>query len=198
MKRTGRGSEADARLKLLADAPEQDLARSGAPLSGISLIAGRDHFAQHAAALQLIEQNLANKPIDTDDEKAKAVILTNRPETREEGMKTLKEFAKWGNLTPDEYLLLGRLHFEQGRVLESVDFFEQAAKPRSGLNAEHLAGLFRVQLGLNLIPQARATLVRLKAFAPRPPGSPPARKPASCTMRPSTRRRLRDSKKQRN
>jgi tetratricopeptide (TPR) repeat protein len=167
LKRTGRHEEADSRLRKLTDAPEQDLARWARRYLAISLMYQRDAYPQRTNALQLLERNLAVKPIDQEDVKAKAVVQTIDPLTRADGMKMLREFAKWGDLTPDEYLLLGRLHFEEGKVFESVDYFEQAARPREGLRIEHLTGLIRVYAGINKLGQARATLARLKNFAPR-------------------------------
>ena len=166
LQRTGQ-PEADAMLRRMADDPAQDIARWSRRHLAMTLLARRDAYQQRNAALQLIDRNIAISPNDPEDVKCKAVVQTVDPVTREEGMKTLKEFAKWGELTPDEFLLLGRLNFEQGKVFESVDYFEKAARPRAGLNAEHLAGLIRVYAGIGKLVQARATLERLKKFAPR-------------------------------
>jgi tetratricopeptide (TPR) repeat protein len=167
LQRSGQTAEADAMLRKMADDPAQDIARWSRRHLAMTYLARRDAYQQRNAALQLIETNIKESPNDPEDVKAKAVVQTVDPATREEGMKTLKEFAKWGDLTPDEFLLLGRLHFEQGKIFESVDYFDKAARPRAGLNAGHLAGLIRIYCGINKLPQARATLARLKNFAPR-------------------------------
>ena len=166
LQRTGQ-TEADGMLKKMAEDPAQDIARWSRRHLAMTLMARRDAYQQRGVALQLIDRNIAASDKDPEDVKSKAVVQTIDPVTREEGMKTLKEFAKWGDLTPDEFLLLGRLHFEQGKVFESVDFFEKAARPRAGLNAEHLAGLIRIYIGINKLEQAHQTLARLKAFSPR-------------------------------
>jgi tetratricopeptide (TPR) repeat protein len=166
LQRRGR-PEAEALLRKMTEGPAQDIARWARRHLALTLMGRRDAYLQRNAALDLIEQNIRVSPNDPEDVKAKAVVQTIDPATREEGMKTLREFAKWGDLTPNEYLLLGRLHFEQGKVFESVDYFEQAAKPRSGLNAEHIAGLIRIYIGIGKLREARQALLRLKTFAPR-------------------------------
>jgi tetratricopeptide (TPR) repeat protein len=82
-------------------------------------------------------------------------------------MKTLLDFAGRFDLTPDEFYLLGRLFFDQGKVAESVDYFAMAARPREGVNAEHLSALVRVYLVLNRLEPARQAVERLKATYPR-------------------------------
>ena len=65
--------------------------------------------------------------------------------TRDEGVRTLVEYWKKSELTPDEAYLLGRLTFDQGpaKFLESEKYFEYAARPRPGMSLEHLAELVR-------------------------------------------------------
>jgi tetratricopeptide (TPR) repeat protein len=168
LQRTRQDAEAEAMLRKMVDDPAQDVARWARRHYAMTLMArARTAYQNRGLALELIERNIRVSPNDPEDVKAKAVVQTIDPATREEGIKTLKEYAKWGDLTPDEFLLLGRLHFEQGKVFESVDYFESAARPRAGLNSEHLAGLIRVYVGINKLPQARSTLQRLKQFAPR-------------------------------
>jgi tetratricopeptide (TPR) repeat protein len=167
LQRTNRGTEAENSLKQLVENPAQDLARWARRHLAMTTIAKRDAYQNRAYALQLVERNLAASPNDPEDVKCKAVVQTIDPVTREEGMKTLKGYAQFGDLTPDEFLLLGRLHFEQGKVFESVDFFEKAARLRAGLTAEHIAGLIRVYCGIYKLGSARAAMERLKAFAPQ-------------------------------
>lgn len=167
LQRHGQAAEADALLRKYVDDPAQDLARWARRHYALTLMSRRDAYNQRNLALQLIDRNTAVSKNDPEDVKARAVVQTIDPATREEGLKTLKDFAKFGDLTPDEFLLLGRINFEQGKVFESVDFFERAARPRAGLTAEHLAGLIRVYIGIGKLGQARSTMERLKAFAPR-------------------------------
>jgi len=164
--RTGKVAEAVEMLRRLTDDPAQDLARWARRHLALTLMARSDAYHNRAAAAALIERNVAASRTDPEDVKAKAVVQTVDPATRDEGMKTLKEFAKWGDLTPDEFYLLGRLHFDQGKIFDSVDFFEKAARPRPGLTPEHLSGLTRIYLGINKLGPARATVARLKAMAP--------------------------------
>lgn len=166
LQRSG-SAEADAMLRRMTDDPAQDIARWARRHLALTLMARRDAYQQRHLALQLIDRNTAVSPNDPEDVKARAVVQTIDPVTREEGLKTLKKFGEWGDLTPDEFLLVGRLYFEQGKVFESVDFFERAARPRAGLMIEHLAGLIRVYTGIGKLAQARSTLERLKSFAPR-------------------------------
>jgi tetratricopeptide (TPR) repeat protein len=168
LQRAGQAAEAEKLLRKYADAPAQDLARWARRHLALTLLTHKDAYHRRAEALDLIGKNLAEGPKpDPEDVKAKAVVQTLDPATRDEGGKTLREFAKWGDLTPDEYLLLGRLQFDQGKVFESVEFFEKAAKPRAGLNATHLSELIRIYLSINKLDKAKATLARLKHFAPR-------------------------------
>ncbi|MFO0804599.1 MAG: hypothetical protein U0791_15935 [Gemmataceae bacterium] len=167
LQRRGSLAEADAMLRRFTDDPAQDLARWARRHLALTLMGRRDAYNQRHIALQLIDRNTAISKNDPEDVKARAVVQTIDPTTRDEGIKTLKDYAKFGDLTPDEFLLLGRIHFEQGKVFESVDFFEKAARPRAGLTIEHLAGLVRVYVGIGKLGQARAAAERLKAFAPR-------------------------------
>ncbi|MDB5308757.1 MAG: tetratricopeptide repeat protein [Gemmataceae bacterium] len=167
LQRSGKMADANKKLQGLADDATPDLARWARRHLALTMMAGADAYNQREAALKLIAPNLAASKTDPEDVKARAVVLTIDPATREEGTKTLEEFAKWGDLTPDEFLLLGRLYFDQGKVAESVTYFEKAARPRAGLSAGHLAELIRVYLGMNMLENARAAVSRLKAFAPR-------------------------------
>src|SRR5207253_3273003 len=125
-------------------------------------------------ALGLVEQNLRSSPKapDPEDEKARAVVQTIDPDTRRQAEKKLKEFADRGDLTPDEYYLLARLYFDSGRVIESVEYFAIAARPRPGVTPEHLAGLVRAYVALaekknsTDLTLAQHALDRLKAMSP--------------------------------
>jgi tetratricopeptide (TPR) repeat protein len=167
LQRSGRKMEADRLLGTLSDSPGQDLARWARRHLAITMTAFSDAYTHRATALRLIDQNLASGPKDQEDIKARAIVLTVDPVTRDEGQKTLREFSKWGELTPDEYFLLGRLYFDQGKVYDSVEYYEKAARPRAGLTSEHLSRLVQIYLGINKLDMARSTLERLKAFAPR-------------------------------
>lgn len=168
LQRSGKMPEADQLLQRLVDDPAQDLARWARRHLALTIVSRADAYNQRAVALRLIDRNLLDgqKP-DPEDVKAKAVVQTIDPTTREEGTKTLEEFAKWDDLTPDEFHLLGRLYFDQGKVSNSIEFFEKAARPRAGLNPEHLATPVRVFLGMNNLQRARNALARLKAYAPQ-------------------------------
>ena len=133
----------------------------------LTVLTRPDAYQSRGDAMALIDLNLAVTPPDQEDVKAKALVQTIDPKTRAEGMKALGEFARWGDLTPDEYYHLGKLHFDQGKVFECVEFFEKATRARSGVSGEHLAALARVYMGTKNLEKARHTVLRLKAFSPR-------------------------------
>jgi tetratricopeptide (TPR) repeat protein len=166
LQRHGQGKQANDLLKKLTESPAQDLARWGRRTLAMSMLVGRDAYHNRVAALNLIEQNLAVGPTDTEDVKAKAVVQTIDPVTRDEGITKLREFAQRYDLTPEEFYLLARLYFDQGKISESVDYFVHAARPRPGVTLQHLSGLIRCHLAMNRVDQAQAVLDRLKTAAP--------------------------------
>jgi tetratricopeptide (TPR) repeat protein len=95
------------------------------------------------------------------------VVWTVDPVTREQGMRTLREFKKKADLTPDEYYLLGRLEFDQGRYIQAEGYFNAAARIRPGVPAEYFAAVVRVCLALNALGNAELALERLKTNHPR-------------------------------
>lgn len=173
LERSGQGQKAAELLEKLSSDPAPDLARWARRHYATVLIMGPGGYDRRHKALGLVNQNFpaAGKP-DDEDVKARAVVQTIDPDTRKAGERTLKEFADRGDLTPDEYYLLARLYFDSGRVVESVEYFTAAARPRPGVSAELLAGLVRAHLAL--AAQKNATdlggadraLERLKAMAP--------------------------------
>ena len=167
--RIGQQAEGDKILDRLAEDSSPDLARwARRYLAAFSLMSKPDAYQHRGRALALIARNLAVSPNDPDDIKARAVILTVDPATREEGVQILKKYWDQGELTPDESYHLGLLIFSLGptKIPESVRYFESAAKPRPGLTTEHIAGLIRVYSALDKLEIAEATLERLKASAP--------------------------------
>jgi tetratricopeptide (TPR) repeat protein len=171
LRRIAQREEADKLLYKLSEDPAQDLARwSRRYLAAVSLMDRPDAYQQRNAALALIARNLAVAPNDPEDIKARAIIQTIDPETREEGVQVLKDYWAKGDLTPDESVHLGMLIYSLGptKIPESVKYFESAAKPRPGglTKAEHIARLIQVYSSLDKIDIAEATLERLKAAAP--------------------------------
>jgi tetratricopeptide (TPR) repeat protein len=173
LERSGQAEAAERMLEKLSADPAPDLSRWARRHYATILIAGPNGYDRRHKALALVEQNLKSGPADPEDVKARAAVLTIDPDTRKEGEKTLKEFADRGDLTPDEYYMLARLYFDSGRVVESVEYFAIAARPRQGVTAEHLAGLVRAHLALadkknsTDLTAAERALERLKAMAPR-------------------------------
>jgi len=168
--RTGRMAEADALLLTLLHSPAQDIVRwARRYLAAVSMMAKPNRYEKRREALALIEQNLAVTPDDPEDLKARAVIWTVDPHTREQGIQVLNSFWKESRLTPDEAYLLGSLTFDQGphKIPESVKYFEYAARPRPGITLEHLAAVVRVYLALDKLDVAEVHLERLKLTAPR-------------------------------
>lgn len=168
--RTGRAQEADELLLALTRSPAQDVVRwARRHLAAVSMMAKPDRYEKRHEALALIEKNLAERPDDPEDLKARAVIWTVDPQTREQGVRVLTDFWKQSRLTPDEAYLLGSLIFEQGpgKIAESVKYFEYAARPRPGVSLEHLAALVRVYLALDRLETAEIHLERLLLAAPR-------------------------------
>jgi tetratricopeptide (TPR) repeat protein len=165
-----RNGQAEPALKLLAEAQEsaaKDIARWARRQSALALIARPDAYNQRAAALALVERNLAASPNDPEDLKAQALIQTVDPVTRAEGVRTLRRFGDRGDLTPEEYHVLGRLAFDQGKLAEASQYFRRGTRPRPGVTAEHLAALVRVYVALGVFPEAEQALERLKTTNPK-------------------------------
>ena len=166
LQRHGQGKAATEWLNTLTKSPAQDLARWGRRTLALSMLVGRDAYSNSAAAMRLIDQNLAADGKDPEDVKAKAVVQTIDPVTRDEGVAELRKFAVRYDLTPEEFYLLARLHFDQGKIAESLDYFIHAARPRPGLTLQHLSGLIRCHLAMNRVDFAQGVLERLKQAAP--------------------------------
>ncbi len=167
LQRSGKAPEAEMMMRRLDAGAAGDAARWSRRHLALTLIAGYDSYQRRDEALALIEKNLQTTTADDEDRKTKAMVQTVDPRTRTEGMKALNEFARWGNLTPDEFVHLGSLYFKQGQVLQSVDYFEKATRGRTGVNPDHLSILAQVYGGTNDLARARQTVVRLKSIAPR-------------------------------
>lgn len=167
LQRGGKAAEAEAMLQQLSRGAAGDAARWARRHLALTLLAQPDAYANRAEALRLVDENLKTPTPDKEDEKTRAMVLTIDPVTRAEGTKALVEFARFNDLNPDQFYHVGKLHFDQGKVFEAVEFFEKAARARAGVGAEHLATLARVYLGTGDVARARQTVVRLKGFAPR-------------------------------
>lgn len=166
LQRHGQAKLATDALNKLADSPSQELARWGRRTLAMNMLVGRDAYYNIVAALNLIDMNLKADAKDPEDVKARAVVQTIDPVTRDEGVSKLREFAQKYELTPEEFYLLARMYFDQGKIAESVDYFVHAARPRPGLTLQHLSGLLRCYLALNQVEKAIGVLDRMKAAAP--------------------------------
>lgn len=164
--RTGQSDKALAFLNKAKDSTAQDIARWARRYLAIIMLGNPDVYNQRKSALALIEQNLAAAPNDPEDLKARAMILTVDPVTREEGIRTLRQFGDRGDLTPDEWYLLGQLAFDQGKFAEAERYFKMAARIRPGVTAMHLAAVVRVYLALGRVDLAESALERLKTNNP--------------------------------
>ncbi|HUR53455.1 MAG TPA: hypothetical protein VMZ71_04965, partial [Gemmataceae bacterium] len=166
LQRHGQQAQAAELLKKMSESPAQDLARWGRRNLAMSLVVGRRAYSQRFAALNLIDQNLKADANDPEDVKARAVVQTIDPVTREEGLAKLREFAGRYELTPEEFYLLARMYFDQGKIAESLDYFTYAARPQPGVTLQHLSGLIRCHLALNRPDRAQDVLERMKTAAP--------------------------------
>lgn|GEM_PF-1342324 len=164
--RTGQSDKALAFLNKEKDSTAQDIARWARRYLAITMLANPDVYNLRKPALALIEQNLAAAPNDPEDLKARAMIWTVDPLTREEGIRTLRQFGDRGDLTPDEWYLLGQLAFDQGKFPEAERYFKMAARIRPGVTAMHLAAVVRVYLALGRVDLAETALERLKTNNP--------------------------------
>ena len=165
---TGQMKRADELLLKAKDAAAPDVARWARRHLALTMISRADAYALRGEALALIERNLAVAANDPEDVKARAVIWTLDPVTREKGVDALKSYGDRGDLTPDEFYLLGRLSFDQGRdkFAQAEKYFKLAARLRPGVTPEHLAALVRVYLALERVDLAEHALERLKVNYP--------------------------------
>ena len=157
LQRTGRKADADQLLDALGGR-RPELARWARRHRALSMMSGADAYRDLPRALALVRENLRetqNDKQDDDDVKAEAVLLTVDPATRADGEKTLEDrYAKWDKLTPDEYYWLAQLRFNRGDVFGSVEYFEKAARPKPGVNHEHMAALVRVYIAVSKMRDA--------------------------------------------
>ena len=162
--RTGQGDGAKKLLEEATGSVARDVQRWARRHLAITLIAGTDAYVQRERALTLIKQNLdaPDARSDAEDRKAQATIQTVDPVTRDEGIRTLREYGARNDLTPHEYYLLGRLSFDSGDYAKSVDHFLLGARVRPGVTAEHMAGPVRAYLALGRLYLAETALDRLK------------------------------------
>jgi tetratricopeptide (TPR) repeat protein len=164
--RTGQSQKAMALLERAKDSGAQNVARWARRHLAITLMARPDAYARRGEALALVEKNLAAAPDDPEDVKARAVVWTVDPATREEGVRALRKFADRGDLTPDEFYLLGQLAFDQGKYPEAEKYFRLSARIRPGVTASHMAAVARVYMALGLLDKAEGAVERLKTYHP--------------------------------
>jgi tetratricopeptide (TPR) repeat protein len=167
LQRTGAPAKADELMAAAKGSAAPTVARWARRHLAITLMASPDAYARRAEALALVEQNLSTAPDDSEDLKARAVVWTVDPVTREEGVRVLRKFAERNDLTPDELYLIGQLAFDQGNFLEAAKYFDLAARPRPGVGPRHLAGRVRVYLALDQLNLAEEAVERLKSNFPR-------------------------------
>jgi tetratricopeptide (TPR) repeat protein len=172
---SGQGARAAELLHQAKESPAPEVARWARRYLALSLMTRPDAYAVRGEALTLIERNLAAAPNDPDDLKARACVWTCDPATRDEGIQVLRHFETLGDLSPDEFYLLGRLAFDRGKFIEAVPYFKRAARIRPGVTAEHLAAVVRVHLVLaqmepagkvTSMARAETALERLKTNNP--------------------------------
>jgi tetratricopeptide (TPR) repeat protein len=166
LQRTNRGDDALKLLLAAKDSAAAEVARWARRHLALTMVASPNAYAVRRDALALVEGNLRDGKSDTEDLKARAVIRTVDPETREEGVRELRKMAESGELTPDEDYLLGKLAFDAGDFANAETSFQLAARPRPGVTPEHLAALVRVYLAMNNLARAEGALERLKANGP--------------------------------
>ncbi|AMV23476.1 tetratricopeptide repeat protein [Gemmata sp. SH-PL17] len=162
--RTGQMERAEELLNRAKDATTPDVARWARRHLAMTMISRSDAYTLRGKALDLIERNLAVAADDPEDVKARAVIWTLDPVTREKGVEVLRGYGDRGDLAPEEFYLLGRLAFDQGRdkFVQAEKYFRLAARLRPGVTPEHLAAHVRVYLALNRVDLAEAALERLR------------------------------------
>lgn len=166
LQRAGRGAEAVRLLEAARAAPAGDVARWARRHLALTLAARPDAYLVRREALALVERNLADRPDDRDDLRARAVVRTIDPATRAAGVAELRRLADRGDLGPDEYHLLGKLAFDTGQFADAETYFKLAARPRPGVTPEHLAALVRVYVAVGRLDRAEAALERLKLTDP--------------------------------
>lgn len=164
--RTGQGEKAAALLNRAKDSGAQNVARWARRHLALTLVARPDAYSLRDQALALVEENLKQAPDDPEDRKARAVVRTVDPVTREEGVRELRKFADRGDLTPDEFYLLGQIAFDRGKYIEAEEYFKLAARIRPGVTAAHMAAVVRVYLALGRLEKAEAAVERLKTYHP--------------------------------
>ncbi|MBN9117892.1 MAG: hypothetical protein J0I06_01780 [Planctomycetes bacterium] len=177
--RTGEPAKADALLAAAKDSSASGIARWARRHLAITLMSRPDAYARRAEALALVESNLAAAPDDAEDLKARAVVWTVDPATREEGVRVLRKFGDANDLTPDEFFLLGQLAFDQGKYTEAAQQYARAARIRPGVTPRHLTGVVRAYLamsqqepvgsdrGAELLKLAEEAVGRLKTYFPK-------------------------------
>ncbi|HEY1188803.1 MAG TPA: hypothetical protein VGE74_14205, partial [Gemmata sp.] len=164
--RSNQAEKADQLLNAAKGSPAPDIARWARRHLALTMISRANAYTVRAEALALIQRNLEVSANDPEDVKAQAVIWTVDPVTREEGIRVLSAFGARGDLTPDEFYLLGRLAFDVGRFPAALDYFQKGARIRPGVTAEHIAALVRVNVAQEQFGAAAAALDRLKINNP--------------------------------
>jgi tetratricopeptide (TPR) repeat protein len=164
--RAGQMEKAYDLLKEVTNSSAQNIARWARRHLAITMMSRSDSYSLRTEALKLVERNLADSPNDPDDLKARAVIWTVDPVTREEGIRQLRQFGDRGELTPDEFYLLGQLAFDQGKYTEAEKYFKLAARVRPGVTAHHMAAVVRVYLAIGRVDLAENAAERLKTYNP--------------------------------
>jgi tetratricopeptide (TPR) repeat protein len=164
--RSGQPDRAMALLARAKEAGSQNVARWARRHLALTLVARPDAYPRRAEALALVGQNLKEAPDDPDDRKALAVVRTVDPATREEAVRELRKFGDRGDLTPDEFYLLGQLAYDQGKFAEAEKYFKLSARIRPGVSAAHMAAVARVYEALNRLDLAEGAVERLKTYHP--------------------------------
>jgi tetratricopeptide (TPR) repeat protein len=115
-------------------------------------------------ALTLLAENRVTNGYDVSDQRARAVVLAQRPTHRAEAMKLLEQSADAAPLEPTEAHLLGQLCDEMGQREKAREYFLSAVAVTP--NALYVADYIRYLLRADEVGEARRWLLRLQRVEP--------------------------------
>jgi tetratricopeptide (TPR) repeat protein len=166
--RTGASAKAEPLLKQLIDAANVQLGvNAWARRSLAVILATKGDFASYRQAQALVQENLRQNPVSSEDLRTRALILSTRPGPRRDLIKDLERSFTSIKPTPNEAILLARLYEEEGDWDRAKLILEEQMRGKGAEIPFCLAYHVRALVRNNLSDQAVSWMEKLEKLAPK-------------------------------
>ena len=156
-------SEEVLRRMLTAPSPNPERTHGWARRHLAMLLAETGNYQKYQEALGLLDQIPSPS---AEDQRARAVVLSTRPEHRAQALALMEQAYNDRALPPNERFLLARLHEASGDSLKAISHLTALLK-QDERNVEYLAFYVHALLKKGYVQGAETWVAKLEEVAPR-------------------------------